>query len=316
MLKVKLYQLIEDYLEGLLEGETLRDFEERLQTEPDLAKELELHRKLQAELGDPAKRNLRKQLDQLKTEFTLDTTEDKEAVVRKLIPWRKIGSIAAGGLIFGLMIWFFAWRPSVAPELAKEAVELKEEKPPSIPVPEEEAIVKQVIPEQTKKETPKKKERMVKAPIKKELLASTEKNPFFESLILENASQNLYQLELSAAKETYIQALSTEEVAFQIAGSLKTTAPEETLLVVLSVFNSQAKSAATDQALIQFALPLEKEVEEDEEETSFAFAAKEVYRFNVQKALQIPAGRYYYTISLSSNPRVLYTAYFLVEAGQ
>ena len=62
MEKEQLYNIIEAYLDGTLSGEELTAFEQRLKSEPDLAEEVELHRKLQNELGNAQKKTAKIQI--------------------------------------------------------------------------------------------------------------------------------------------------------------------------------------------------------------------------------------------------------------
>lgn len=69
MEKQQLYQTIEAYLEGELPEKEQLAFERELATDTTLAKEVELHRSLQQQLGDAYKMRLRATLDTIAEEF-------------------------------------------------------------------------------------------------------------------------------------------------------------------------------------------------------------------------------------------------------
>ena len=77
MSREDLYNIIEAFLAGDLDDDARTAFEQRISSESELAQEVELHRKLQAELGNAPKRNLRTKLDTLSKEFTLKESEEK-----------------------------------------------------------------------------------------------------------------------------------------------------------------------------------------------------------------------------------------------
>ena len=121
MEKEQLYNIIEAYLDGTLSGDELSAFEQRLKSEPDLADEVQLHRKLQNEFGDAQKRLLKSKLDTLREEFT-----QKDEEVAKVIPinrrnnFRILMSIAAGILVLIFAIWFFFFKTPEKRELVDE----------------------------------------------------------------------------------------------------------------------------------------------------------------------------------------------------
>ena len=120
MEKAQLYELIEQYLEGNLSGEELEQFELRLQTEPELKEEVELHRKLQNELGDTQKRLLRSRLDVLRKEFTDSEEETKVIPIQRKSNLRVIISIAAGILILVFTFWLFFFKTPEKQEIVKD----------------------------------------------------------------------------------------------------------------------------------------------------------------------------------------------------
>jgi hypothetical protein len=102
MEKEQIYQTIEAYLEGELGPEERTAFEEELATDADLAREVALHRRLQEELGDADKVNLRMSLEAIAKEFPAPDLDNTPPDGSNL-PGPENGGGQAGGLPF--WIW-------------------------------------------------------------------------------------------------------------------------------------------------------------------------------------------------------------------
>ena len=101
MEKEQLYQTIEAYLEGQLGKEELAIFEGELKTDAELAKEVALHRRLQTQMGDSGKMNLRFTLDTIAGEFQEpDQDLDGDADPSPNDPNLSGGAATGGGIPF------------------------------------------------------------------------------------------------------------------------------------------------------------------------------------------------------------------------
>lgn len=89
------YELIEQYLEGKLEGEQLEAFEQALREDSSLAKELELQRSVQVLLAEEDVQELDEKLSELRKDYA--------AEVPKLLPFKKIWFAAAAVLVLSIV---------------------------------------------------------------------------------------------------------------------------------------------------------------------------------------------------------------------
>ncbi len=313
MSREELYHTIEQYLDKQLDAKSIAAFEDRLSKEPELRQEVELHRKMQEELGDPIKRNLRSKLDQLRIEHTLEESDHKIVPLKPRVNWMKVVSIAAGVLLFGFLIWLLVIKEPVNNEIVEQPKEEEEQKvPPSKEIIKEEPnpIVQDETPEPKENEKPSIKD-PIKTPVQ-DAMASLIPNPLFENLVSQNGIQKIFEFSLKDPKDWKIPVQADQSIAFHISGDLKTTNPEEETKVMVNVFNNKAIDSDIAQATTSFSLPVVKEVIDDNDEEELAFAEKSTYYFNLDKNLKLTPGLYYYTLILEDNPRVLYCNKFTV----
>lgn len=163
MEKEKLYQTIEAYLEGELPEEELSAFEQELTTDATLAREVAIHRNLQAQLGNASKTDLRITLDAIASEFPAlrqvkeDTDSDLNSSkggerptgrIRKM--WWGIG-LAAAILGGGFLLYQSSLGPKMPTAPTFSEVENNQEEPAiaETPIKEVEDLAQQV-----EKETP------------------------------------------------------------------------------------------------------------------------------------------------------------------
>lgn len=307
----KLYNIIEQYLEGNLDAGALAAFEQRLSDEPKLANEVNLHRKIQKELGNAPKRNLRSKLDQLREEFTVEEKENKIIPIYRKWELRIALSIAAGFLLFSLFIWLFILRNPDENKIVKDPtppIEKEDKTPQEDPILKDEPT--QIVADQKPDEKDEIKEEPIQTP-EQGALASLTPNPAFENLISQNGGQKLFEFDLEKPTPGQAFASVDQKINFQISGILLTTNPEEENRFIVAVFGNQSTSNAIDQAKISFSLPLEKAVK-DEEDESIAYAGKDEYFFDLEKELSLAPGLYYYALSQDSHTNVLYTGKFTV----
>lgn len=102
----ELYTWIEDYLAGELKGESLAEFENRLKTDSDFARQVELHRNLEAAFRDPRERELADHLKKANQNF--NHQNDK----KKIIPfWKnpRVWAVAAAAVIL-VLVWVYPFQ--------------------------------------------------------------------------------------------------------------------------------------------------------------------------------------------------------------
>lgn len=90
----QLYEKIQQYLNNELTGKALQDFEAELQSNPNLAREVALHREMEDFLADTPENDLRKNLQTLNARFTDDTdkSEGDWKFLFLLLPFFLIGA--------------------------------------------------------------------------------------------------------------------------------------------------------------------------------------------------------------------------------
>ena len=308
----ELYHIIEQYLGGNLDAEEQTAFEKRLADDPQLAREVNLHRKIHEELGNAPKRNLRAKLDQLRQEFT-EEEKNKVISINRKRQWRIALSIAAGFLLLSFFIWFFLIRNVDRNEIVEDPTKTQEEV-----IPQEDPVLEddptEIVEDQKPKETIEKDDPPKKDPIqmpKQDALASLEPNPDFENLIAQNGSQNVFEFNLEKPKPGQTFQLKDRKIAFQVSGLLLTSSPEEENLFTVAVFDNKSKTISKDKAIQSFSLPLEKS-----EDEAIAFAGKDEYFFDLKKSLTLAPGLYYFTLSQDSAASVLFAGKFLVAENK
>jgi len=311
MLKEDLYNSIEKYLEGSLDADALARFEDRLASEPELLEEVNLHRKLQEGLENPVKRKLRMNLDQLRTEFTI---EEVPISAKKKKTWSFIIPIVTAVILCGLLLWVFVFRTTSIPSTIEESKsglpEVSKEIESQPQLGADTIVKKEILP--TKEE--EKKVQKSKDPVqisKTQDLANDIPNQIFESLIQQNGTIKTFEigLEEPAPEEKYM--LVDTYIEFQITGTLETSASKIDNGLSLTIFDNRSSSTEVDKARNSFVLPLTKE--EEEESSGFAFASKELYNFEITKRIELNPGLYYYVLRMDGQADILHTASFTVD---
>lgn len=107
MEKEQIFQTIEAYLDGALGAEELTAFEQELATDPDLVREVELHRRLQQELGDAEKTKLRLALEEIAGEFAEPEEVENQEPPDSHAPDKDIPGPENGGQAGGLPFWMW-----------------------------------------------------------------------------------------------------------------------------------------------------------------------------------------------------------------
>ncbi|MEM1220272.1 MAG: tetratricopeptide repeat protein [Bacteroidota bacterium] len=114
-----LKELLDRYLEGDLTTEERAAFEAQAKENPDLDREIKLHRMVQSTLSNAAERKLRDNLQRIREER--HAPPQQETKVRTLTPRRWL-NIAATLLLFALGAWWLFQPGANSPELIAQEI--------------------------------------------------------------------------------------------------------------------------------------------------------------------------------------------------
>ncbi|MEM7106264.1 MAG: hypothetical protein AAF502_24255 [Bacteroidota bacterium] len=107
--KQNVFEKIEQYLNGTLEGDSLRSFEEQLKTDPELKAELELHRLMSIAVTDEHKdKTIAVKLNEIGKDY-LERRNSQQKSQRKTIFMQpgKWAIAASFAILVALAAWFF-----------------------------------------------------------------------------------------------------------------------------------------------------------------------------------------------------------------
>lgn len=207
MTSIERYEKIEDYLKGRLSEEDRRVFESQIETDDELAAEVELHRELIEATGDQEMIDFRQQLDTIAEEVAPAGKSRGRGLWRTLL-------LAALLIVTGLTAWWWM-SPGAGSEEAAETETTVEEGTPSKERPSEEKSQEKKDVSQEEKE-PAASQSSEEQPIAKE-------NTNEETVAPQSTTDNQY---LAMAKERY------EPAAFSVtrdAGNEEEGASSESL---------------------------------------------------------------------------------------
>lgn len=303
MEKEKLYDQIEQYLEGSLQGAEAKAFEESLQTDAELAAEVELHRKLQRELGDRQKMDLRLKLQQLSDNYQ---EEKSEAKVRRLGTRYNLLLIAAGvALAIGLLYWLLdsgdPTNPSNDSILTEEQNQQPEEVPQEIQVPEDQGIAQDEPQDNEPEEIVP--DNVPEAP---QLANNFDPNPTLESLLGNADKSKDFEFDLNVQD----QKTSEGQTRFSLDGLAEAAGFEAGEKLQLAFFNNDENAYKNGQSILETDLG----VKESDEEPIEAFGKQyQIYDLEYDSALNLQPGIYYYIIRKEGSNEPLYVGKIVVE---
>jgi hypothetical protein len=320
MSKQKKYELIEAYLGGDLDEKQKKGFEKEIASDKDLANEVKLHKKIQADIGDPKKRALRGILAELRLEYSKSAIPDN---VRQLQPprnIRRILSIAASVTILGMAFWYFLLKdPAEQQQIADDGVVPKEEqvKPPEIK-PEIPVDVSPSDPSNlaqnnnTEKQSPEEKTPEPKENQPQEIPSfdAYAVNPDLEQLVA-NIEASPFDFEMEAPLSNMQLTRQNGKVQLGVLGTLFTAEFPEEDAFVIQVFDNRPASYTNNQPVFRSKINFEKA--EDEQDISFAGEERDIYYFNLRENLTIELGLYYWVIALEKGGTVVSSGKVLVN---
>ena len=312
MEKEQFYYMIEQYLDGTLSGEALKAFEQRLQTEPDLVEEVTFHRKLQEELGDAQKRQLRSKLDVLRNEF-IQKEDSKIVAIDRKQNFRTLISVAAGILVLVFAIWFFFFKPPVEQEIAEDDPPTEKESidPNESPIKEIEDPSNLAKDQSDPDKDPKEKDKIEDIVPNNNLLANFAPNPELEDLIAQNDSNEEFEFSAEKPETGEVFQLNNGKIDLEINGMLFTSELKDENNFEVTIYNNNPQNYTSKKSIATFPLNLEKDT--SEEGDGLAFATKDRYFYSLKKSLSTKPGLYYFLITQKGKTDPLYTGKFEVK---
>lgn len=319
MSREELYDQIEAYLDGSLEGTSLEAFEKRLKEEPALQKEIMLHSRLHRELGDTAKRQVRERLAQLSEGYAKDLLSGAKPGGQVVaIGIRRWLAVAASILLLAGAAWWIyrqANRPAevIVTPFPEDSLRLT----PQPETPETELV------EQTQPEQPARTEGIPQIQKEKPGVPAPESRPPVEQLAVVDTSTFVpdpvaERLLAAGPGQTpeYTFDLDTRVLSSQqgewtrlnIDGTLLTAfSPDETPLA-LSVYTNAPGAISGGSPVIRQTLDFRLV-----EEGVLAFAVRKKYELRYRLSQKLPKGLYYYRITPEKEEKILYVGKFYVR---
>ena len=302
MEKEKLYDQIEQYLEGSLQGAEAAAFEQGLQKDAKLAAEVELHRKMQKALGDPQKLELREKLHTISNNYN---QQESGATIRSLRSRYQVILIAASiALALGLLYWLIDSGDGVNPSnesiLTEEQSDPSESDLPEIQTPPQEELAEDQ-PEDNQPEI-----RPDPVPESNQLANNFELNPTLEAIIGNADKTKDFEFDLEVAS----QKNANGKVQFQLEGLAEAAGLSEGEKLQLSFFNNDASAYTNGQPVFD----AELDVTESDEAPIEAFGKQYLtYDLKYDSTLNLQPGVYYYIIRKEGTNEPLYVGKIVVE---
>jgi hypothetical protein len=287
----RLREKIDNYLNGELPAPEVVVFEASLRTDPELAAEVELQRRMQSVLSDTGEWELRQTLQSISEEHTRPQGQDPQAKqTTGHSTWWYLGPVLIVGL-FALVYFFNPFSYSSVEDVDPPPPEIgKRTEQSDFPL---ELIVEDTLklapatdptyaPDSTRPK-PSRGSRDPMVPL-----------PALEQILAAKASV-VYDFELSA---NYMPGLLT------LAGTLYTIDLPKDSTFLLRIFNNDPDRFPSRPVLAAELRPKEVVVQEE----TFAFGRKKTYLVSFSRELKLAKGRYYYLIYTDIEPDTVLTA--------
>ena len=319
MEKQEKYESIEAYLEGNLSSEALKDFQQRLKNDRTFAKEVALHQRLHAELGDPTKRRLRGILSDLSAQKHLAAAPAVNRQLRVRTNRKKWMAIAAGLLLIAMTTWYFLSRnPVDTPLITDEKKPATQPIEPVQPIEQQKEIPSSPIekntpnsPENLADEKGSKKKNATENPLPKtpkEPQTIPAVDPYLANAeienLLSNAPANPFEFVIDFPEEkTTIAIREDGKASFGFLATLFTDQFPENDNFVLQLFDNQLINFQNNRPVFQTKLNFEKE--ESQTDLAYAEGEKAIYYVNQQERIEIKPGLYYWKVTLENEEKTI-----------
>lgn len=230
--------LIHDYLSGVMDIETRKEFESQLASHPDMAERVRFERELYNAIGQSPENDLRANLQQITRRF--DQTEfvsvpvSTEKTSRKRL-WRGVGILA---LLGALVLWWitqYRMKPDATPAPASEPVQII-----STPTIEQTPAVQEAPPPQAVQKS-------------RPVAASYEPIPALETYVGSQYRSQDWKVTVEEPLPNAQLPAKNGHLSLHISGNIQSTVVAEPGLRVL-IFNNDLKSFEAMQPIANAAL--------------------------------------------------------------
>ncbi len=284
------YEQIEQYLAGTLTGTDLEAFEQALQTDPELAKEVALHQMAQNFLSDGAELDLRRNLDAISTNFFFKDQANKQG------GWKGNSWLVLFGVVgLSVLIYFLIKSPANPGETSTPSIQDSTQLSPEQETSEPQQTIDTSITNPANTTTTNPEEPPIAA---RDPFAV---NPILEALLATDQQSNIFEFTEMEASTNFIN----NQTNLIIEGELYTAISPDSMNLQIQVFNNDPVNY-TSSPLLQSSITARP----IEEEQVIAFAAKKAYSILYDVLIDLDPGLYYYQFTQIGNTTPLYTGKF------
>lgn len=315
MTKEELYNNIEAFLNGELEGEALAAFKTQQERDSEFAAEVALHRSMQRAFEDPKKTDLKGLLDEIGADFDdfdSDMTDEKPPKTggNSALWFLPIGLIALAGLGY----WLFNRADVPDTRTSQNVPPVTEEVTTPIEETESVEVVEPFVEETDTEETEGASTPQVTETQEVETNILPATNPALERLLGTFGEEAEYEFQIAQSPSSY--RLNNQLIPFQLAGEMLTSELPEDARFMLQIYSTSVDKFTQRTPELELPLDIRSQEEEEEDEPQFAFGEKEEFLFGLgfpQVDIPLETGTYYYVITLAATGEIWYVGKFSVQ---
>ena len=299
MTKEQIYEYIEKFINGELTGPELNEFRQKMDTDPDFAQEVELHKNVHSALSNAEKQNLANTLKELNSKYS------QRPAIRRSINFRVVASIAAVFLLL-ISFWMFFLKDSTDSGINDQLITDGTDDPQEIPIDESN---NEMNDSKNIAQDPKSPSDDSSDSAQEENKPTFEDNPMFESMIANNGSNESYEINLEPTKLKSSGNDSAPSINLDISGMLKTSNEVLAENVQIQIFSNSIQSLENEKPAFYSDLSLQKE----DDDGIAGFGNVDSYSFSQNEQYSLDKGVYYIVIRKGDEGEVLHVEKVIIE---